>query len=380
MKIASLILAGAGLLASTTYAQVESRTIDPTLTDPDIKKLVSPDGIEALHFAAHKPDPTGVTPSRFLVLFIPGGGAVPTNYTQFTEHAALLGFHAIGIAYESWPKIFEMIFGDTDPDQPEDIRRERLFGEPLHLEIDVDEPNSITGRLSRALQYLDATYPDEGWGGFIRADGSLRWRRIVVAGHSQGAGHSAYLTKEFDLAGSIMFAGPGDFVTGFGPAPWLYLPSQTPASRMYAFTHVGDRTAAGFFGNQRILGLDAFGPLQNVDGKAPGELTSHMLTSLMDIDHENYHSAVVVDDFLPIGAMGENVYRPTWTYLLREQLIASVGCAGDIDGDGELTVFDFLEFQNLFASGDAAADFDGDGQLTLFDFLAFQSAFNLGCG
>ncbi len=54
-------------------------------------------------------------------------------------------------------------------------------------------------------------------------------------------------------------------------------------------------------------------------------------------------------------------------------------CLVDLDGDGRLTVFDFLEFQNLFASGDLAADFDGDGELTLFDFLAFQNLFDAGC-
>lgn len=56
-----------------------------------------------------------------------------------------------------------------------------------------------------------------------------------------------------------------------------------------------------------------------------------------------------------------------------------VSCLADIDGDGELTVFDFLAFQNLFAAGDLRADFDGDGELTVFDFLAFQNAFERGC-
>ena len=54
-------------------------------------------------------------------------------------------------------------------------------------------------------------------------------------------------------------------------------------------------------------------------------------------------------------------------------------CAADFDGDGELTLFDFLAFQNAFDAGDASADFDGDGSLTLFDFLAFQNAFDAGC-
>ncbi|MEQ9094824.1 MAG: FG-GAP-like repeat-containing protein [Phycisphaerales bacterium] len=54
-------------------------------------------------------------------------------------------------------------------------------------------------------------------------------------------------------------------------------------------------------------------------------------------------------------------------------------CQADLDGDGELTIFDFLSFQNLFDAGDPAADFDGDGSLTIFDFLAFQNAFDAGC-
>ncbi|MEQ8844656.1 MAG: GC-type dockerin domain-anchored protein [Phycisphaerales bacterium] len=54
-------------------------------------------------------------------------------------------------------------------------------------------------------------------------------------------------------------------------------------------------------------------------------------------------------------------------------------CYADMDGDGALTVFDFLAFQNAFASGDATADCDGDGALSLFDFLCFQNAFAGGC-
>ena len=56
-----------------------------------------------------------------------------------------------------------------------------------------------------------------------------------------------------------------------------------------------------------------------------------------------------------------------------------VSCHVDLDGDGELTVFDFLAFQNLFIARDYHADFDGDGEFTLFDFLAFQSQFAAGC-
>ncbi|MFI4881269.1 MAG: GC-type dockerin domain-anchored protein [Phycisphaerales bacterium JB064] len=57
----------------------------------------------------------------------------------------------------------------------------------------------------------------------------------------------------------------------------------------------------------------------------------------------------------------------------------AASCSVDCDGDGTLTVFDFLCFLSLFDMGDPAADCDGDGTLTLFDFLCFQSAFDRGC-
>jgi hypothetical protein len=54
-------------------------------------------------------------------------------------------------------------------------------------------------------------------------------------------------------------------------------------------------------------------------------------------------------------------------------------CVADFDGDGALTLFDFLAFQSAFDLAEPRADLDGDGALTLFDFLAFQSAFSSGC-
>lgn len=54
-------------------------------------------------------------------------------------------------------------------------------------------------------------------------------------------------------------------------------------------------------------------------------------------------------------------------------------CPADLDGDGGLTIFDFLAFINLYNTGDARADFDFDGELTVLDFLAFQTAFGAGC-
>lgn len=56
-----------------------------------------------------------------------------------------------------------------------------------------------------------------------------------------------------------------------------------------------------------------------------------------------------------------------------------LSCPADLDGDGDLTVFDFFELQNLFDAGDPRADVFYDGRLDVFDFLAFFNQFEDGC-
>jgi hypothetical protein len=54
-------------------------------------------------------------------------------------------------------------------------------------------------------------------------------------------------------------------------------------------------------------------------------------------------------------------------------------CYGDFDGNGQLSLFDFLDFVNSFNAQDHDADCDQDGDFLLFDFLCFVNAFNAGC-
>jgi len=68
-----------------------------------------------------------------------------------------------------------------------------------------------------------------------------------------------------------------------------------------------------------------------------------------------------------------------WLFSVDNILFESQACYADFDGDGSLTIFDFLGFQNAFDAGDPAADCDADGSLTLFDFLCFQNLFDAGC-
>ena len=54
-------------------------------------------------------------------------------------------------------------------------------------------------------------------------------------------------------------------------------------------------------------------------------------------------------------------------------------CFADCNGDGQLSILDFVCYQGLFQSGDMAADCNGDGALSILDFVCFQGAFQEGC-
>lgn len=60
-------------------------------------------------------------------------------------------------------------------------------------------------------------------------------------------------------------------------------------------------------------------------------------------------------------------------------IVVRTDCLADLDGNGELDLFDFIAFQNFFMDASPVADLDGDGDLTIFDFLVFQNAFDAGC-
>ncbi|MEM1166556.1 MAG: hypothetical protein AAGI30_09740 [Planctomycetota bacterium] len=347
--------------AGLSQAEVVTRFVDPLATDPGIIEVELPNAgvVTKDHFVATDPSVDG---HGLLFLWFPGSGAAPAQYTELTIRSGERGYDALALTYPSWPPVNDITTNSQDPGLPEAIRRERLFGEDLFPDFEVDEANSIVNRTVKVLESLAAAHPDEGWGDYLTPTGGLRWSRIVAGGHSQGAGHAVFLTKQFPLAGAFIFAGPGDFVQGLGTAPWVFWDQVTPPERIFAFTHVDDRTAAGFFANQRIIGLEQFGAIQVVDGRDVSGLTSHMLTSTRTITNGAAHSAIVVDEFLPRNLDGENIYLDAWTSMFDRAAVAApepIDCAAyDFAPGNGLDGFDvavFLEgFRAASASGECA--------------------------
>lgn len=390
------VIAALVAFAPLAPAQVVTRLVDPLATDPAIDEVELPnaDGFPLDHFIAT--DPAAPDNGRLLV-WLSGTGGAPAQYRAFATTAARLGYDVIGLTYDSWPSVNGFTLSSDDPTLPERIRRERLFGEDAFDQIEVDAANSVLNRLVRVLEHEAANHPGEDWAEYLTDSGGIVWRRVVVAGHSQGAGHALYLSKSYELSGALLLAGPGDFVKDFGTAPWVFDPQTTPAERLLGLTHLQDPGTPGFFTNQRIVGMEAFGPIQNVDGLATPQITSHMLTSAIEIDHANYHSAVIVDQYLPLDANGQSLYAPAWRSMLqrvgpgpcsRADLSVTGACLPGL-GDAQVTLDDFSCFLALWSNEDPRADITtpggcfpesaGDGVVGLADFACYLSLWSFGC-
>jgi hypothetical protein len=204
--------------------------IDPQQTDAAIAQVHGP------HVAVYDPQVPSV---HRLFVFFTGTGARAETSLAIDSAFASWGYHAIGLDYEN--SVLAVACAHSQDSACFDHYRETIVtGAPGSEKISVDPANSILNRLQKLLVYLVKTDPDGGWDEFV-AGGQPVWSRIVVAGHSQGSGHAAYIGKMFQVDKVLMFSGPQDYLDDLDePAPWQSRPSATPPSRFFAFLNEND--------------------------------------------------------------------------------------------------------------------------------------------
>jgi pimeloyl-ACP methyl ester carboxylesterase len=187
------------------------------------------------------------------------------------------------------------------------VRQRRIFGDDRTRRIDDKPAEAIVNRLVKLLAALAREHPAEGWGPYLD-DGAPRWERIVVAGHSQGAGMAAFIAQRRRVARVVLFSGPWDF---FGPearlAPWIRKgPGETPAERWFAAYHEQENAAQAI--------RDAYGSF-----KIPKDHVRGLkLRPAREGFGDPYHGSVVGDWVTPRGKDGSPAYADDWRFLLGE--------------------------------------------------------------
>lgn len=319
--VAALATLAAAACAPTTPA-ASSRTVDPCATQP---------GITCDPVTGHLVALPRTTARGQLAVVFNGAGASPQGYQKVVDALSGAGFHVAALRYPSaigTNAACPNTVAATDPDCHRGFRGEITFGAGVadpagassdHPVVNVSGSNSVSNRLLQLVAYLAGSFPTEGWEQFVaQTDGlctrvvpqyaacDLDWSRVVLVGHSLGAGQALYLARSHEVARVAMISGPYDewFDAGGVPtaAPWIAEGGfATPTDRMFGLTHTTEPNAAGQRAAWDALGMS--GPPISVDSTtAPYGGFQQLATSLTPacpLDTNGRHNATAQDACTP---------------------------------------------------------------------------------
>jgi pimeloyl-ACP methyl ester carboxylesterase len=250
-----------------------------------------------------------------LVLFLPGSGLNPSAYLLILKEAANKGYNVIGLKYPNTFSLAELCSKSSDSACYEKVRLEVLGGKDRTQLVNVSRANSIENRLSKLLIYLKANYPDGLWNLYLKPDGTPEWSLIVAMGHSLGGGMAAIIAQKYYTLRVAMLASPTDYSDYFNrPAFYFDKPHVTPSSHYFGFGHNKDGIQR-YAEIWKLLGMDQFGPLVNVDTTQAPYLMSHMLTTGVTPPQPDYHGSVAMDAVTPKNSDGSPLFAPVWEYV-----------------------------------------------------------------
>jgi len=227
-------------------------------------------------------------PRQQLSVFLPGTGATPSQYPAYLEHGATRGYHVIGLRYPNAETI-SALCNDSGGDAgcTGRAREEIVTGTDLSPLVAVGRADSIEQRLADALRYLHTHRPGDGWGQYLQGDGGVAWDRVLVAGHSQGGGHAAYIGRLHAVQRVGMYSSPSDYVNSANTYPDWFAMAGAPTSpdRYYGYIHTPDPVAntrralqvLDAWGDPSLFGMA--GGVVNVKNNAPPYGNSHRLVT-----------------------------------------------------------------------------------------------------
>jgi hypothetical protein len=292
----SLVSAFLFFYNTPVLAQVKVFYIKSEQTDPAIETVHGP------NLAVYDPQ---ASPRHQLFLFINGTGSKATNSLGMGRIFARWGYPVVSLDYEN-NVLAASLAHSTNSSAFDQYRKAIITGAPVSDWVKANAANSVLNRVHKLLVYLAAHDPRGGWDDFIK-DGKPLWNRIIVAGHSQGSGHAAYLGKMFKVDRVLIFSGPQDYLDNFHePAPWLSGPSATPPSRFFAFLSRNDPFNVNHQ-EANCLKLMQLPKLEALNVK-PGEVIHG--------DHQ-----IFVNDFPKKSAHGSTIsgqFTNVWDYMLTE--------------------------------------------------------------
>jgi hypothetical protein len=329
--VSAATLATLAVAALTAFAPSAAAPASPSHHSPDVTSI----GRETAHLrftlgthgglriAPNAPNLASRTTSAGpLLLFLAATRAVPTDYRSFLAVAKSSGYHVLALDYWNRGLSVEKTCGEH-PQCYTDLQRNRLDGSHKTPFSSVSPADSILTRLRRALHYLTVKDSQGDWQQYLHGS-SIDWGRIVVAGHSQGGGESAYIAHVHRVRGALMFSSPVDTSHGIA-ASWMGSQGATPAADMYGFVDHGDVFYDKIRGSWTELGLDRFGPAADASASPP--YASHEVLSDLDLGRPGEAHLRTITDKTPLTSAGVPVFAPVWKWMLNRLYSPAPGLA-----------------------------------------------------
>jgi hypothetical protein len=241
--------------------------IKPSQTDPRITLADTP------HLVKYNPS----IKSNKLLVFIPGSnGIAQKSAPQFLATAIEQGYRVISLSYVNFPAISTTCVGKTlqnDSDCAEKFRNYRAFGIG-EFPLVKDKPfDAINNRLIKLLQYLTKVDETGNWSQYLMGD-NLVWKRIALAGQSQGGGMACFIAKKYSVNRALTFSGGWDFSEKDKIAEWYKNTSATAKNKYFGAYHELE-PAANFIRQSYVAMQIPKDQLFALDKEVPTRLLAH---------------------------------------------------------------------------------------------------------
>ena len=320
---ASILVAGAIVSGSVAVAPAPApQSAAPAIPEPSAR-AAAPAMATRLSFRLPEVDGKGYTPNARniairstvkgpMLLFLPATGAVPRDYRAFLDTASSLGYHVLALDYWNIGLSVARTCGSNAHCYGE-VQANRFDGSDPGRYSSVAPADSILARLTHALRVLRDRDPSGGWDRYLSGDRVL-WNRIVLAGHSQGGGESAYIAHRHRVQGVLMFASPVA-TDGTVVASWMPDRGATPMSRYYGFDDVHDVYFGRIQGSWAALGVGGAEPPVRIGATLPIGGGHRILSDIELGTPGQAHGRVVADDG-PRTSAGVPVFQGVWRWML----------------------------------------------------------------
>jgi hypothetical protein len=284
--------------------------------------------------------PSSIASSKQLcMVFLPGTKGYPGKYRNgvFSSIAALQTIHVIGLSYVSSPfSVSKANFlcgnGSDTTDSSvsnclDTFHSTVAFGETLSSIWPLTYDQSITARLISVLSTLNKSKPLDGWNSFFD-EGGIRWGNIIIAGHSQGAGHSAYVAFAKKVANVVLLSGPQDCCTfnAFTNKQW-----RTPTANISFMYHMYEDLRGIIEDNAHsIIPFAAVHKFSTFFGVEKDDLyygkhyiVNNIVSNTCDCGDRAEHCSTATDLCSPQDAKELYFYSNLWQYLVSGDYVSS---------------------------------------------------------